>query len=394
LRDGGRDPDAPLNVQVTYVALMPARAHEAHDEPRCGEFPESGVFVDLEGFRILRHAASVLRGRARPASRGRDYCIGPHAVDCAQDFQSNAGFPMDWGWLLTWVKSDTVKGAVIGGGIALFGSILANRNSRKQLRIQVESGAKAAKIAREFEAESARVAREFETRRAVYQDAAIAIAKIGQTVGGMSNLEMADKEILETSIEAFSTLAKVQLVARLETVWPLLDFSQAAGLAAISLWPTRAVLMQRKVQMDAVQKVISDCIADGARWVQAMAQENLKETPDRVYFGRLQRQFKGAEERRVNFENQYSAMALQQRREQSEFALKCICTNREMQRAIPALWGSSRRELHLEADEVKYGSKIDEQFQAMIAALEELRQRVLPAANPPPPPKDPDPGAA
>jgi hypothetical protein len=304
-------------------------------------------------------------------------------------------------WLLTGVKSDTIKGAIIGGGIALVGSamaflgvVLANRNSRKQLRIQLQSGAEAARIAREADAESARVAREFETRRAVYQDAAVAIAKIGQTTGGMSNLETPDKEITHSFVEAFSALAKVQLVARLETVWPLLDFSQAAGLAAISLWPTRAVLMQRRLQMDAIQKVISECIADKARWLQAMAQENLKATPDPVYFSRLRQQFDGAEERRVNFENQFKVLLLQQQQEQSDFALKCISTNREMQRAIPPLWGSSRRELHLDADEAQYERKIDEQFQAMIAALEDLRQRLLPAAKPPLLAKDTGAGAA
>ena len=85
---------------------------------------------------------------------------------------------------------DTVWAAIVASGITLFGVHFANRNSRKQLRMQLDHATNEATRKRTFE-----------MRQTVYLGGAEAIARATALVGRMNHLALTDDEIIRTSAD-------------------------------------------------------------------------------------------------------------------------------------------------------------------------------------------------
>jgi hypothetical protein len=151
--------------------------------------------------------------------------------------------------------SDTVwaalTGAAIASGVSLLTSILSNRNSRKQLRMQLQDNA----LQRDRD-------RAMALRRDVYLPAAEAIAHMQVTLGRLLDLDVDQTEIGRQMCADLSTLAKVHLVAKEPTVKALMAHQAVFMPGYLELTILRGTLLIHKAGIANHQKYIDGAEAD------------------------------------------------------------------------------------------------------------------------------------
>jgi uncharacterized membrane protein len=281
---------------------------------------------------------------------------------------------------------DAVWAAIAASGITLFGVYLANKNSRTQLRMQLDASAK----------ESGRQ-RHFEMRRAVYLDAAEAIARAQNVVGSMGDVDLPNREIATKINSAVETLAKILVVGHPETVKGVANYQAILTEALAALWPKRWELLNRRKLIAVQEKAIAAQLADKERWLEQMKQANVQGRPDPQLFQNLQGQFEVAEKLRLDFTQQLAALNEVQARESLEHFDHGLHQLAKLMQAIPTALARSRAELELPGEEIEFVAILTELKERQQAAVRELAEKVRAAVaatqrkEPPPPPPPPSP---
>lgn len=291
--------------------------------------------------------------------------------------------------------SDVVLAALIGAGgvvltavVTITGVLLANWNSRKQLRMQLEASAQ----------EAARQ-RHFEMRRTVYLEASEAIAKAQHLVACMADIELPNREIGYGINAAIATLAKIHVVGHPDTVRAVAEYQAVLNEVMCALWPMRWSLLNRHKVIEVQEKAVNAQAADKDRWLEQMKQANVQGHPDPGLFQKLQKQFDAAEELRVRFGEKLAALTEEQGFELLKYLELGMQQLEKLMEKIPAALTRSRSELEVPGEESELAAiltALKDRQQAATRSLTRTIQEAMEAQRrrrPPPAPKPPPPSA-
>src|SRR5580698_1466183 len=134
---------------------------------------------------------------------------------------------------------DVIWGALIAALVAFTSTMLSNRNSRKQLRMQLTSDA----LQQDRE-------RAMALRRDVYLPAAEAIARCQGALGQLTDVNADQKAVAHQLVVDLATFAKIHLVASEPTIIALMTYQKAFMPAYVELLELRAPMMNRQREIE------------------------------------------------------------------------------------------------------------------------------------------------
>jgi hypothetical protein len=243
-----------------------------------------------------------------------------------------------------WSIPDVVWAAVISSVLTftgvIAGVVLANWNSRTQLRTQLKDAA-----------EEASEAREFAMRRDVYLTAVEAIVRSIHILFSIGNLELEDSEISRTMMADAGHIAKIQVVAHKSTLRAITDYQGTLAEGLAQLWPKRWELQSRWQTIGELEQLMNAQAADKDRWVEMMKQANVQQPPDAALMAAIRLQFDAAERLRLDLAQRHAPLASAQADGLFGLLDECLQQGMLLQERIPAALVAARAELGLAIDE-------------------------------------------
>lgn len=274
--------------------------------------------------------------------------------------------------------------ALIAPVVAVWGVILANRSSRRQLGMQLKDSR-----------EQATAAREFAMRRDVYLAAAEAITRANAIFGLMPDPDVSNTEISSRLQEAGAAIARVQLVGRPSTVEAVMEYQTVALEAFVDLWPPRWSLLADHGQLTTLKKQIEATLQDRDRWLELMKQLNAKGQPrDEKAFGALMAQYRIAQNLLEQLVHQHNSLGDSITEQQLRFLELCNDKNLLALKPIQDAIAAGRTELGFDTKSDEWRQMMQRKVERTTAALRALaararqsraEQRARAAANKPPP---------
>jgi hypothetical protein len=277
---------------------------------------------------------------------------------------------------------DTVWAALIAAGVAFVTTTLSNRNSRKQLAMQLDHNARQQKLEREMS-----------LRRDVYLPAIEAASRIQASMSRLVDVKEDQTALGRSMVDNTASLLKAHLVAQQPTVTALMKFQRAVMPGYVQMLVKRAPLVARKTQIDLTQGFMDSSIAEHQRIVQLMKEHNIAGSTDRAAMERLNLQAKNELE---NHSRHFATMnELNAQQGADLLALGATLTDwlEEHSSLLPEALLCARRDLELPIDEAEYRRLSTEQQSAAVAIMRDMPNFYKQAhgkSGPPEPPRRPD----
>jgi paraquat-inducible protein B len=260
---------------------------------------------------------------------------------------------------------DVVWSAIIAAGIALFVTMLSNRNSRKQIKMQLDE------TARQRESDRAMT-----LRRDVYLPAIEAVVRAHGALGQITDLNSDVTAIGRHLVADIATMAKVHLVAKESTVKELLEFQKRLMPAYIELIGLRIPLVNRLYEIKVQKDLIDKTLAAQDRFLQLMVQVNLSSNNDPGALQRLNMQFANEQ---TNFQTHSTALRALER-EQALDQLAVVARLNDLSgnvaQSMPDALISAREELGLPIHAETYRALLAEQQQVVQDTMRAFIKRI------------------
>jgi hypothetical protein len=255
-----------------------------------------------------------------------------------------------------------IGGVVSAGGIALLSVWLSNKNSRRQLGMQLVAD----KQQRERD-------RSMAVRRDVYIPAAEAISRIQSMISELADFST-DHSVLSRRITAdLGSLAKVSVLGTDATVFAISRLTAASMLAYLQLTAVRQKLLQRHGRLKAALAARDAAVSQRQQVSELLHQAFKAGNNDPTLLRRLQTQFecdaKAAEARQAEVERLLEEHANEER----EVHLRMLEANQKVLRHVPDALIAVRRELELPINE----AALRRMFAEQQAATLEVARRFL-----------------
>jgi hypothetical protein len=175
---------------------------------------------------------------------------------------------------------DTLWAAIVAAGIAFFSSCLSNKNSGRQLQMQLDQNA------RQQDPDRA-----ISLRRDARLPAVEAIVRTQSLLGEITDRNADHTALARQMIRDSGAIAKINLVGNQATVRAVMSYLQALMPAYVELLKSRAELHVRKHAIATEQPFMDGADSEIPRHVQLMKQNNLAGSTDTQLRERLNRQF-------------------------------------------------------------------------------------------------------
>jgi hypothetical protein len=174
----------------------------------------------------------------------------------------------------------TFWGVVIGGVISIAGIVITNRAHESRLAQQFSHDEKLKKQDREFT-----------LRQNIYLSAAEAVSAGFQVLNSFANLDKSDDDILKPYLEKISSIAKLQIIAKEETLRAVMEFITEFNDALTSLMPDRIKLLALKNEILILDNLIQDFGKVRDEMVQRMRQYNIEGKANKQEWGAIKGNF-------------------------------------------------------------------------------------------------------
>lgn len=280
----------------------------------------------------------------------------------------------------------TFWGVLAGSVFSLSGVVLANRNSAKNLRAQLEHDR--ATRAKE---------REMSMRKDIYLAAAEAIAAGMQALGRMANVNT-QREALDDFNKLAPAIAKVYVIGRIETIDAVVTVQSelTSGFLRMQRYVMPVTIL--KTQVAALSSRIDSFSAAQKGLLEQIAEERLRGAPDHPKWEELQRQFKFETDRLNEVFPEKAALDRKFADAQLSLSLGAINETEKVNRVLPAAVAAIRDELELHLDQDAFRAilqrNFEQQRQIFAQLLSEAQELISKANSPPPAPLRPPGGTA
>jgi hypothetical protein len=259
---------------------------------------------------------------------------------------------------------DVVWAALSGAGLAFISTVLSNRNSRKQLQMQLNHDA--AQKDRE---------RAMALRRDVYLPATEALARLQGALGQLTNANADQEAIGKQIVTDTATLAKVHLVGSESTIMALMAFQKVFMPAYFELIELRGPLVNRKHAIDLEQTFMDAAIAENKQLVELMRDHNISGGGDAALMQRLKLQSDNVMSRHNTHKERQAALWQEQNVAQLNIADKLGEIMARVAPLIPSALLAARQDVDLPISETNYRRLNAEQQDAALNMLREVVRR-------------------
>jgi hypothetical protein len=270
---------------------------------------------------------------------------------------------------------DVIWAALIAAFVAFGSTWLSNRNSRKQLRMQLASTA----LQQDRD-------RTMALRRDVFLPATEALARLQGALGRLTSVNADQEAIAQQFVTDNATLAKIHLVASESTITALMAYQKAFMPAYLELIALRAPMVIRQRAIDLEQTFMDAAIAEHKQIVQLMKDHNISGSADSARLDRVILQGGKIMSRHKTLSETQAALWREQAAAQLHIAEKLAEILARITPLIPGALLSARKDVDLPINEYTYRKLYDEQQEAALSMLRGILDR---ARNPPPPPPPP-----
>ena len=266
---------------------------------------------------------------------------------------------------LTWLMATlsavpaTFWGVIVGSFFTLLGGYVTNRASDRRQRSQFQH---------EFTLK--REERELALRKDIYLAAAEAIQEGAIALGSLSNLEVASAEATKGLLARLPAVAKVQVIARGDTLRAVAEASGFLSAALLRLMGRRLPLDIARGRLRVLQEECAGFGKERDRWLEEMKQHNLAGTPNAQRWAVLQGNH-NFEDRRIA-EAQARILAETQGlfTAQLDFTAECLAESRQLARLLVPAVLAVRGELGIAIDEREFRAVVQGQLAMQQAATD------------------------
>jgi hypothetical protein len=275
---------------------------------------------------------------------------------------------------------DVIWGALIAALVAFTSTALSNRNSRKQLQMQLASTA----LQQDRD-------RTMTLRRDVFLPATEALARLQGALGQLTSVKADQEAIAHQFVIDNATLAKVHLVASESTITALMAYQKAFMPAYLGLIELRGPLVNRQRAIDQEQAFMDAAIAEHQQIVQLMKEHNISGSADTARPDRLKLQGGNIMIRHKTHSETQAALWQEQIAAQLNIAEKLTEILARTTPLIPSALLSARQDVDLPINEYTYRRLYDEQQEAALSMMRGILQRARnpnPVKPPPAPPEN------
>lgn len=244
---------------------------------------------------------------------------------------------------------------------SLGGIVITNRANDRRLRAQLVN-----------DRELRNRERELSLRKDVYLGAAEAISAGLTAIGRFANLDLPNDKITEVYLEKASSIAKIHVIAKEETVKSVVDFVNELGTAYLRLFAMRYPLVIDKNQLAILDKQIESFANERDRMIELMKQFNLEGNTDKRRWEVIQNNFKFEQERINGFLKRRETLQANLNAKQMEFLQKCVSEELSLNRILLPAILAVRTELELPINKTVYTEVVEEGVKKQEAALRQF----------------------
>jgi len=275
---------------------------------------------------------------------------------------------------------DIIWGALIAALVAFTSTMLSNRNSRKQLRMQLASNA----LQQDRE-------RAMALRRDVYLPAAEALARCQGALGQLTDVNADQKAVAHQLVVDLATFAKIHLVASEPTIIALMTYQKVFMPAYVELLELRAPMMNRQREIEQQHTFMDAAIAEHKQIVQLMKEHNISGSADTALMDRLKLQSQSLLKRHNEYNEKQAALRREQFAAQLNMAEKLTEILVRTAPLVPDTLLSARHDIDMPIEEAKYLKLYGEQQEAALSMMRDVisRGRNPGPFKPLPPPPNP-----
>lgn len=274
-------------------------------------------------------------------------------------------------------------GVVVGSFFSIAAVALTNRASDKRLRAQFEQ-----------ERRSKTIDREMALRKEVFLSAAEAIAAGMNSIGRFANLDIPNDQVTQPYIEKAQAISKVHVIARTETIIPLVQFVSRLGALYLELSAKRNEMMNEKQAIALVDNQIAQFGKERDRILESIKQYNIEGVADPRRWKVLQENFEFEQERiSRDLERRANLVAALQPKH-LEFIRQCVSQTEQLSKMLVPVLVAVRCELELPLDETAYRQATVDGYAQQKQAIDAFIGKVMPNTTSPHAPPDPSRPAA
>ncbi len=215
------------------------------------------------------------------------------------------------------------------------------------------------------ESERFRFEQNMSLKKEVFLDAAASFSKVLMLFSRLSDLNFSDRDIKEVLSEHGPAVAKIQLVAKEETVEKILAFSNDLSETYLSMLKPRAILLDHKSAIEIYEGMINDSENEKERIISIMKELNLQGGADQSTFEFLQSSYETQDqykkETKENINEHRSILTPLHK----EFAEKCISEYGRLSISIAPVTIAARQELDNDTDSELFENAINQSMAQM-----------------------------
>lgn len=259
----------------------------------------------------------------------------------------------------------TFWGVVIGSFFSLGGVVLANHASDRRLQAQLDHDHKLKNRERELS-----------LRKDVYLAAAEAVTAGFNAVGRFPDLNIPYEKLTEHYQDKASSIAKINVIAKEETVRTFVRFTNELASTFLRLVVKRYPLTAHQQRITILQDQLKHFGSARDRMVELMEQYNLDGTVDQHRWDQIQKKFDFEQGRVKKAIEESSALAKELYIKQLEYMRECVSETMKLGRLLVPALIAVRKELELPIDETSYLQIIEESATRQEANLREFLENV------------------
>lgn len=257
-------------------------------------------------------------------------------------------------------------GVVVGSFCSIAGVAITNRASDKRLRAQFE-----------HERESKTKDREMALRKEVFLSAAEAVASGMNSIGRFANLDIPNDQITQPYVEKAPAISKVHVIANIETILPLAQFTSRLGALYLELFAKRHELINARNAIALVDNQVEQFGKERDRILEMIKQHNIEGVVDQRRWEVLQDNFAFEQNRISDGLAHRAQLAAALQPKHLEFMRQCLSHTEQLGAMLIPVLTAVRRELDLPLDEAAYRQAMVESYAQQQQAIDGFIQKCM-----------------
>lgn len=217
-------------------------------------------------------------------------------------------------------------------------------------------------------------------RKEVFLSAAEAFAAGMNSIGRFANFDIPNDQVTQPYVEKAPAISKVHVIARTETILPLVQFASRLGALYMELFARRHELVNERNAIALVDNQVAQFGKERDRILEMIKQHNIEGVVDQRRWKVLQDNFE-FEQKRINdglAHRAQLAAALQPKH--LEFMRQCLSHTEQLGGMLIPLLTAVRRELELPLDEAAYRQAMVESYAQQQQAIDGFIRKFRPNA--------------